>query len=569
VDTLTLDVESGGLDPTKDKLVLVGYRLNGGSYESFRPADGEAAPDAFTKALASTSVIKLGHNILFDIFFLKSNGYEIGINFDDTRLLAYLNDPFQDCRLKPLMKNLYNKEVIEFKDLTGKGHKKISTEAIDKAVLIEYNKRDVEYTDYLAKNLRPIPWYRDVEVPLMAVLYKAKEMGIFIDRQHVIDLKNKLEPEIEELRKGFGIINPNSPKQLLKEYARRQINSRQYSESGEPSTDKITLKRIVWKTSDSFSKELLRYRTIFKVYSTYVKTIIERTEKEPYLRGSFNQAGTESNSGGTRTGRLSSTDPNLQQIPTRTEIGKVIRKAFIPRPGYKMFVFDLKQIEPRVLAHYSQAKNLLEAFNNGEDTHRIMAASIFNKLGINVCERERFVGKTAWLEIVYGAYEKKIKWSIEKDSEEDPQITLEDCRKIRESFWTNNRAIASWRDIHLSTTRSLGYVTTLGGRKIPISEIYSQNRLERSRAERQAVNFQIQGSAADILKLITLEIDKKYGCLVRQLAWVHDEILGEIPLDYANDFFLRSLKNTMENTCKLKNLPIEAEGGFVNNWGEK
>lgn len=569
MNKLVLDIETTDLDPFKGELVLVGFKLNGGEYEAFRPIDGEQAPEHFKKALSDSSCVKCGHSILFDIFFLKVKGYEIGPNFEDSRLLAYLDNPYQDCRLKPLMKSRYNKDVVEFKDLTGKGKKKLSTEAIDNNTLVMYNKNDVEYTDKLSNDLPANPWYRNVEVPLMSIIYKAKEMGLLIDRPHLERLQGQLVPEIEKLRGTFGETNPNSYKQVLELYSKLGIDTSKYSEDGKPCTDVTTRKRIAWDIGDEMSINLSRYKKLSIAHKNYVYKLLNMSAKTSYIHGSFNQAGSSSSSSGTRTGRLSSTDPNLQQIPSRNELGKEIRKAFIPRSGYKMFVYDLKQIEPRVLTHYSQSETLKRAFSEGLDTHKLMAASIFSKPVSEVNDRERFIGKTAWLEIVYGAYEKRIKWSIEKDSEEDPNISIEECKQIRQSFWQNNYEIKSWRDRHIARTRSIGQIVTFGGRKVSIPNLFSNNIREVNAAERQCVSYLIQGSAADIMKLITLKLDEEFGSLVRQLAWVHDEILGEIPNDYANDFFMQRVKNVIENTCKLDGLKIEADGGLINNWGEK
>lgn len=448
------------------------------------------------------------------------------------------------------------------------GKKKLLSSEVDKTSLLCYNEADVVNCDDLARTLVKTDWYNKVEQPLIDILFRMECRGIQLNKPHLERLKNDYGPTIEALRAEFGELNPNSPKQLQEYFVSSGVDTGVYSDDGKPSTEKIVLKRMAWE-GYGFAKQLLSYREASKLYSTYICPLLTESDANGRIHGAFNQAGTEANSGGTATGRLTSSGPNLQNIPTRTESGKQVRKAFIASEGSFLIDSDLKQIEPRVLAHYTQSPKLLKAFNEGHDTHAIMAGLIFNKPIDTLEGMERFIGKTSWLASVYGAYPKKLKLIAETYSEEQPLYEIKDYERIQEAFWQANPEILSWRKRHIEETKRLGYITTLGGRRIHIPNLNSKNPWERQASERLSVNYLIQGSAADIMKLIILDVDKiKYTNL---LATVHDEVLMETSNISLEDTATLAdiIDKHMCNIIKLKNVPLEADTKIVASWGDK
>ena len=494
---------------------------------------------------------------------------------DDTKVLAYLENPQQELGLKSLVEKKLNKRVIRLEDLYIKGKKKelekteglikIGSHYLDKERLISYNKEDVSNCDELKMNLVSTNWYNTVERPLSSILFNMEQRGIKIDRGYLENIKNETEKKIRKFDFEF---NPRSQKQV------KEVITKKYGPV--ESTDKLTLKRMCWG-GNKLASDLLEHRKIAKLHSTYILPILEQSKKTGRLHGTFNQVGVADDTSGTVTGRLSSANPNLQNIPARTEEGKKIRRAFIPSDDMFMIVSDLKQIEPRLVAHYSQSPKLLKAYAEGLDTHALMASDIFNKCPDKLTKMERFIGKTSWLASVYGAWYKKLKVIVENNSEEEIPYNEDYYREVQEQFWRTNPEIASWRRWHIESTRHVGYITTIGNRTIKITGLNSKNQWERKEAERMCVNYLIQGSAADVMKMILVKIDeeiqqRKLGYL---LATIHDEVLLEMPLTNENNGInikecsVVLINSIMSNTVKLKNVHIEADTKIINNWGDK
>ena len=621
MSVITLDLECTGLDFQRDKILLTGYTVNGKDFTQSEQPDGR-----LRELLADPASTLRGHNIRFDALFLASFGFEIKCQFEDTRVLAYLTWPEAPSHsLKALVRERLREEPTELSDIKFKPLKKDASyldeseyyrfsdgELVRKDLLRKYHRADILNVDRLYPHYTVSDWFREVEQPLTRILYEMQLYGAPLDgnvlealklrfSERSLDLLSNLKREAK--KEDF---NPNSSahKRLALEargYKLEEICEK--TKGGDWSVDAALLKSLSHK-GDAFASTLLEYSKLAKLLSTYVGPLALGSLLDGRIHGAINQAGSEDADGdgsqGTKTGRLASSEPNLQNIPSRTKEGKEVRRAFVSSgPEWHMFDSDLSQIEPRLVAHYSQAPKLINAYANNLDTHGMFANDIFGRV-VGKDSIERFIGKTSWLATVYGCSYKKLLFICEGYS--DGPLTLDttnykaafdyldlglkkkvikecgaDYRKIYEQwmffkdvqkrFEATNPEIFEWRNTHINRTRRLGYVVTIGGRRICIDGLDSNVFSERLQAERKAVNFLIQGSASDLLKLIMIRAQKE---LVnpgkgRIFAVVHDELLGELkdPKD------IDLVKDIMENTCVLRNVKIKADGKLVNNWSEK
>lgn len=573
---LTLDLETTGLDPQRDNILLIGYSVNKGPICQFIHGDNSLERACFEEYLKNKYVIKRGHNIKFDVLFLKYNGYEVKGPLDDTAILSYLEDPFRSNGLKYLVENKLNKKVQHIEELIEQTKKDLGLpknrilplEKIPLDLWKPYNADDVINCDLLRNSISETPWYTQVEQPLISVLTKMEYRGIMLDRKHLENLKNEYEEKLKDLQSQLGTINPKSPKQVTERLKSTGVCLKEKTAKGADKADKLVLKKLAWM-GNADAKILLAYREISKLQNTYVMPLLQKSDIDGRIHGSFNQAGSEGGNGGTKTGRLTSSGPNLQNIPDRTAEGRKIRKAFIPSPGMIMIDSDLKQIEPRLVAHYTQNKFLLEAYAKGKDTHAIMGGIIFNKDPQSLTKIERFIGKTCWLADFYGCSAKKLKVICETVSEEELPQVFDDTyfANVKKSLQRGNPRLYEWREQHIESVRKFGSIQTLGGRNIRIPNISSKNLYERLAAEREAVNYLIQGSAAEIMKMILVRLDKELpGHL---LATIHDEVLMEFVIHECNDLEVSCVNDIMCNTAKLNNVSIEADTRIINNWSEK
>lgn len=590
--TLTIDLETSGLDWQRDKIYLIGYRINShGDVVQIPPHDYQQ-DETFRQLLADPKVTKRGHNIKFDLHFLRSNGYVVNGPMDDTSILSYLEDPFRSTSLKDLVEQKLGKKVVRMEDFAIRPKKKelqnytgnsqfyqVDKDFYPKEKMLEYHKADVINCDQLRADVRATDWYKNVEQPLLGIIFNMEHRGIQLDIPHFKRLKEKYELALQEITERVGGINIRSSDQLAEYIKKNGGKLSEKTEKGKLKVDKLILKRLLWSGAE-YARPLLEYRKLSKLLSTYVNPLLEQSDATGRIHGSFNQAGSESSpgesSGGTKTGRLTSSGPNLQNIPDRTEEGKEIRRGFIPTKGYILGDSDLKQIEPRLVAHYTQNKFLLNAYEKGLDTHAVMGGIIFNKSPESLTKMERFTGKTSWLADFYGCSAPKLKIISETYSDEALPASYDEryYANVKQALERGNPQLYSWRREHIQTTRALGYITTIGGRNIKIPGLNSKDRFERFAAERQAVNYLIQGSAADIMKLILVRLDKEfiqkgYGHI---LGTIHDEVLFEFEdnlLDHINLRVIDIVRDVMTSTVKLKNVPIDSDTKIIKDWSEK
>lgn len=532
---IVLDVETSSLDFLTGKIICLGIKVNGeGPKVIFKQI-----PKDIINILESPEYLKIGHNISFDIKFLRNSGVNIVGPYFDTKIAYFQYHPFEPLGLKDILSKMGWK-IKRFQDVIGKGKNKKKLEEVDQEVLSRYCKQDVlgSYEIYNRYKNKISSWTEFIEFPLIDLIINMESRGLFLDQKQIRKLEKIFIERIVDLELKFPGINLRSPLQV-----RNFLISRGYSKDLSryvANTEVISTGRLVLKSLSNtvpICKDILQHREFSKLISTYILKMKDKN----ILTGSFNQCGT-------RSGRISSSSPNLQNIPIRTEYGKMIRKCIISRPGYKFILGDLSQIEPRLISFFSQDSKLLEIFNSGKDFHTEVTQEIFNKR--EVTKDERFIGKTVGLATLYGAgvdtlFDVLVGYGVE--------ISKIRVREIRETIIQAFPRISYWSSNEIYKVNKIGYIDTLGGRRIVLPKKYIN-----------IINYKIQGSAADIMKLILLNL---YFLGYSVLASVHDEVVVEVK--ESEEYKKEEVKNIMERSFSLKDTPIVADVKVANSWGDK
>ncbi|MBI3632333.1 MAG: hypothetical protein HY225_02705 [Candidatus Vogelbacteria bacterium] len=406
--------------------------------------------------------------------------------------------------------------------------------------------------------------YNEIELPIMPIIKRAEDLGIFLNVRHLEDLSKKHHKELKDLEKKIwqyaGVeFNINSPKQLgevIFDKMGLTAKGLRKTAGGARSTKESELLKL--KESHPIIDELLKYREIQKLLSTYIDPLPTQVDKNSRLHTSLDQMGTT-------TGRLSSNNPNLQNIPASGEIAKEIRRAFVATPGYKIAAFDYSQIEMRVLAWLSGDKALIDIFKNGRDIHSAVASKVFGVSESEVTKEMRRKAKVINFGIIYGMGVTSLKKNLGS--------TMEEAQTFYNNFFKQFPKIQDYFDKVKNEARTKGYTTTAYGRRRYFPMINSSLPFVRSESERMAVNAPIQGTAtADIIKLAMSRVDEKLtkGGLIanaRLLLQVHDELLYEIKDNHKIDEVVLMIKHTMETVDRLP-VPLVVNVSTGDNWGD-
>jgi len=513
----------------------------------------------------------IGHNVKSDVHHMLRWGIKCGVDaiYYDTMLAAYSINPVRESQgLKALAKELLDFTYPTYRQIVGKGHDKVTLDHQPVDVVANYCGSDVIATyrlyELFQKQMTPdqVKVF-ELEMSVNRLLYRMEARGVDVDVPYLRHLSVLFTDEIGHLKKKVELlaghlINLDSPKQMV-ELLYRQFGlpeqwkraKRKDKKSGRTQwVDVITTDKNALLELDGMHEVIpliIRNRELSKLNSTYVTGILKR-EGLPTVHTSFNQVSVNEEQDewdGIRTGRLSSSGPNLHSIPTRTETGHMLRKAFVPsHPDLTLLCFDYSQIEYRLLAHFTHEPILLQAFRTGKDVHE-ETGRIF---GVG-----RYIGKTLNFAAIYGAQAKRMAMTA--------KIKRERAQELLDAYWAKLPYVKSWINVTKLTAAKKGYVTTLGGRRIPIPNIRSGDQMERWKAERQAVNYIVQGSAADIIKWAMLRCDEEGYTPILQ---IHDEILLEVKHGSVSEVLLR-VKAIMESVVKLS-IPLIVDGGAGNSW---
>ncbi|MFA5644659.1 MAG: DNA polymerase I [Patescibacteria group bacterium] len=514
------------------------------------------------------NIEKIGHNIKYDLQVLKNYQIEIKGKIFDTMIASYLLNPEnRQHNLDALSFSELNWEKINSNDLFADKTQPKNFWEIDLEKLSLYSCEDADCTFKLKKILEKkliknnlIKLFRDIEVPLIKILAEIERTGILLDTSFLKKLSTEIHFNIDKIKKNIFKLakvdfNINSTKQLKEIlYEKMKINPQglKKTKSGF-TTASDELEKI--KHLHPIIASIQEYRELNKLTSTYIDSLPQLiSPQDKRIHTSFNQTITA-------TGRLSSSDPNLQNIPTKTELGHKIRRAFIAPPGKILLSLDYSQIELRVMAHLSEDKNLLSAFKNNLDIHRATASKI-NKIKLEeVSDELRQQAKAINFGILYGQGPHGLS--------QNANIPYQQARDFINKYFSTYTGVKTFIDKTIKLAEKKNYTETLLGRKRMILEINSTEIMKKKAAERMAINSPIQGSAADIIKLAMIKILDdviKDSSDIKMILQIHDELIFEID-ENKIDYYYPKIKETMENIIKLK-VPLIAEAYQGKNWGE-
>ena len=575
---LSFDLETSSLDYMEAKIVGISIALSDkksyyipighSSNIKYKQLSEKYVLDNLKPILQSEKLKKIGHNLKYDRNVLVNYNINlVGIKHD-SMLLSYVYD---STAIRHGLDNAAEKylshKTIHYEDVAGKGAKQIPFADVDIDIAAEYACEDavisLELYNYLwskvSKDKNIVKVYSDIEMPLVPILSKIETNGVLIDSKALQKLSKDLDKELNEIEsKCFKITNKefnlNSPKQLQEIlYDELKIPVSKKTPTGKPSTDEDTLQFLA--QTNELPKLILEYRSLNKLKTGYTdKLPLQISKTSGRVHTSYQQAITS-------TGRLSSTDPNLQNIPIKTSRGKKIRKTFIAQGEKRIFAADYSQIELRIMAHLSEDKNLLKAFKNKIDIHSFTAWEIFAIDIENVSTDDRRAAKAINFGLIYGMSS----FGLSKQL----GIPISAAKDYMDVYFERYPRIKSYMNQIKDFAKNNGYVETIYGRKLYLPEISSKNVQRRKYAERTAINAPVQGSAADIIKIAMIQIDQWLSnnkSDTKMIMQVHDELVFEIPeknavADVEN--IIKIMKN-----CVSLNLPLEVNYGIDKNWGD-
>ncbi len=554
------------------KAQLIGIALSVSPQEAwYIPANGKLGIETLLNLikpfLENPSHSFFGHNIKYDTHLLSNYGITLPSITFDTMLASYvLNSHVRQHSLEDLMLNVMGKHKHDLSDAIGKGKKAVALQDLPIEQLMRQACEEADYINRLEpllskqlteRNLGPI--FSEIELPLMPVLAGMERRGIYVDpifleimSKEILLIIKQVEQDIYALAgEEFNINSPKQMSEIL--FTKMGIHPPKKTATG-LSTNVDVLESL--REKYPIAGKILEYRSLEKLRSTYIDTLpLEIYPKTKRIHCTFNQTVAA-------TGRLSCQDPNLQNIPTRTDLGKKIRKAFLPeKQGWSYLAADYSQIELRLLAHLSDDPDLIKAFVHGEDIHVHTAAAIFNVPLANVTPQQRHNAKAVNFGIVYGQQAYGLSQEL--------GIDVKSAASFIEKYFQKYSCVQTFMEKNIANARDSGRATTYTGRERLIPEISSKNNVIRAAAERLAINTPLQGTAADLIKMAMIEIDKQL--LQRKMAGymilqIHDELIFEVP-DEEIEPIKKLVQDTMEGVLKLK-VPLVVDIIVGKNWAE-
>ncbi|ADR34056.1 DNA polymerase I [Sulfuricurvum kujiense DSM 16994] len=567
---IAFDTETTGLDPSKDHLVGFSFSTDGktGYYvpmmHSYLGVGDQVSTEAAAKAIRLIFEHRvIGHNIKFDLHFVtRFLGVDRLSIYADTMVLAWLTDSSRSLAMDNLSQSLLHHEMIHFKDTVKKGENFASV-AIEDAckyagedAYITYRLYEVLKEQLLLKGgQEALDEAFDVEFPFTLTLLGMEKEGIAVDTAVLELFKKEVAHEIatltEQIHSACGtVFNLNSPKQLgVILFETLGLPHGKKTKTGY-STDEQVLEGLQFE--HPMIPMLLQYREYHKLYSTYIEPLIALAQNDPSSRiyTSFVQTGTA-------TGRLSSKNPNLQNIPVKTALGMRIREAFVAPRGKKLIGIDYSQIELRLLAHFSEDTVLVNAFNEGHDIHMQTAIALF---GAEDASRKRNIAKTVNFGLLYGMGQKKLSDTL--------GITTKEAKEIIERYFETFPSVKGYFNGIVEQAKEIGYVETLLHRR-RYFDFGSATPMLKAAYERESVNTVFQGSASDLIKLSMNKIDtmiRTEGLRARMLLQIHDELIFEVDADVAEEYAVRFV-DAMERILELR-VPLKTSMHIGNHWGE-
>ncbi len=562
-----LDTETTSTNAMEAKLVGLSFAVCEGE-AWYVPATDASIAEEFRPVYENPDILKVGQNIKYDLTVLQNYGITLQGPMFDTMLAHYLIAPTQSHSMDAMAEILLNYQTIHIEELIGpKGKKQKNMADLTPEEVYVYACEDADVTLRLKAVLEKAlkeqgceSLFWDIEMPLMPVLARMERNGVRIDTEGLKETSALFTREMEAIEKEiieqagteFNISSSKQVGEVL--FERLQISPKaKKTKKGYYSTDEKTLESVRHK--HPIVEKILEFRGLKKLLGTYVDSLpLLINPRTGHIHTSFNQAVAS-------TGRLSSSNPNLQNIPVRGAQGKEVRKAFIPDEGELFLSADYSQIELRLMAHLSQDPNMIEDFRTGHDIHAATAAKIFHKELQDVTSDERRKAKTANFGIIYGISAFGLSESL--------GCSRTEARELIDGYFLSYPGVRQYMDKSIATARQQGYTETLFHRRLELPDINSRNSIVRGYAERNSINAPIQGTAADIMKIATIRVDRRMraeGLRSKMILQVHDELNFSVPPE-EKEAMERIVTEEMQAAAELS-VPLVVDCGWGQNWLE-
>ena len=569
---LCLDTETTSINPIDAELVGLSFSVEEGkAFYVAIPAERKKAErivNIFKPLYESTKILKIGQNIKYDMEVLMNYGVRLAAPMFDTMLAHYVLQPEQKHNMDILAETLLNYQTIHIDELIGpKGKSQKNMRDISPADICDYAAEDADITLRLYNVLKPRlkeadveDLFYNIEMPLIPVLAEMEMNGVLLDTNALAETSKVFTDRMTQIEKNiyelaghqFNIASPKQVGEVL--FGEMKIVDKpKKTKTGQYVTSEEVLQQL--RSKAPIVDHILEHRGLKKLLGTYVDALPKLINPHTgHIHTSFNQAVTA-------TGRLSSSDPNLQNIPVRGEDGKEIRKCFIPEPGCLFFSADYSQIELRVMAHLSGDKNMIEAFREGYDIHAATAARIYKEDINNVTRDQRTKAKRANFGIIYGITVFGLAERLE--------ISRDEAKQLIDGYFETFPQVHDYMEKAKQLAREHGYAETFFHRRRYLPDITSHNATVRNFAERNAINAPIQGSAADIIKIAMIRIYERFrreGIKSKMILQVHDELNFSV-LPEEKEQVEKIVLEEMQNAYPLQ-VPLVADSGWGNNWLE-
>ena len=576
IKLIAIDTETTSLNVMNAKLVGISMSLKKGE-AVYIPVNHMGATEdeqineddlvqLLKPVLEDSAIVKIGQNIKYDAHIFLNLGIKMhGIN-EDTMLMSYVINSNQSHGMNKLSQKYLGHDCITYESLVGKGVKQLTFDQININDALEYAAEDADVTlqlyhvlkNQLKKEKRLLEVYQKFEIPSMKALIEIERNGVLIDA-HLLGQQSqkigeeliKIESKAYELAgQPFNLASPKQLREIL--FEKLEIKPLKKTPTGTPSTSEEVLQEL--SKDYPLPKILLEYRTLAKLKSTYTdKLPLMINQSTGRIHTSYNQAVAV-------TGRLASSDPNLQNIPIKSSEGRKIREAFIAKPNFSIISADYSQIELRILAHLSKDLGLIEAFKNNKDIHTITASEIFNTNIKKITSEQRRYAKIINFGLIYGMGAFGLAKTL--------GITRSDAQNYIQEYFNKYPTVLQYMEESKQFAREHGYVETFFGRRLWLPEISSSNGLRKAGAERAAINAPMQGTAADLIKLAMIQvqqwIDDNSDLKGEVIMQVHDELVFEVPNNEV-DKFTKEIPQIMQNVAKL-DIPLIVEINAGENW---
>ena len=570
-ESLCFDSETTAIDPVEADLVGLSFAYRTG--EAFYVpvpddrSEAQAIVDQFKPVFENPAIVKIGQNLKYDLLMLKKYGIEVQGKLFDTMIAHYLIEPEMRHNMDMMAMTYLNYSPVEIEALIGKkGKGQLTMRDVDVQKVVEYAGEDADITLQLKETFEPRlekdslhKLFDQVEMPLVPVLADMELEGITVDTNALAELSTTLEVDMKQIQQEIFAMagesfNIGSPKQLgevLFDKLKLDKNAKK-TKTGQYATGEEILSKM--EAEHEIARKILDYRELIKLKNTYVDALpLLISKRDGRIHTSFNQAVAS-------TGRLSSTNPNLQNIPIRTPRGQEIRKAFVPRgPEFVIMSADYSQIELRIMAAFSGDQTMLEAFNNGVDIHTQTASKVFHVGLEEVTGEMRRKAKTINFGIIYGISAFGLAQRL--------KIPRKEASQIIDEYFEGFPAVKDYIDQCIEKARGFGYAETILGRRRYLRDINSRNQTDRMFAERNAVNAPIQGSAADMLKIAMIRIHEfmqQERLKSKMILTVHDELVFDAHRDEI-DLLRERVDDIMRNAIPM-GVKMETGIGTGENW---